>query len=241
MPQALENALAQLNIAQRTHRYRKGEVILSQGDPANYICMVLEGTVKVTVVSDHGKEAVIGMMHASDFLGEECMIDQPRRLSTAMAISNVTVSKIDRMDAQKAFKLSPAFSHCFLLFLVSRKSRLEEDLVDQIFNSSEKRLARILLTLADERPGDSAYTTIPKVSQETLASMVGTTRSRISYFMNRFKKWGLIKYNKGIEVNPALVRVLLLERPLVDRGIVVPRPPASETVVAGAIPAYACK
>jgi CRP-like cAMP-binding protein len=238
MPQALEDALAQLNITQRIHRYRKGDVIISQGDPANYLCILLDGTVKVTVVSDHGKEAVIGMMHASDFIGEECMIDHPTRLSSAMATSNVTVSKIDKLDAQKAIKISPAFSHCFLLFLVSRKSRLEEDLVDQIFNSSEKRLARILLTLADSRESGDVYTAIPKVSQETLASMVGTTRSRISYFMNRFKKWGVIKYNKGIEVNPALVRVLLENRPIV----VPPRPVSSErAVVHSPAPAYLFK
>jgi CRP/FNR family cyclic AMP-dependent transcriptional regulator len=202
--------LASAGMGRRIVRFAPKQPIFSQGDPADSVFYLQKGRAKVTVVSKTGKEATIALLFAGDFVGEESLAAPTGlRLATAIAVSVCTALKIGRDEMIRVMHEEHALSDLFLKFLLDRSMRIQADLVDQLFNSSEKRLARILLLMAEfGKPGD-AETTIPKVSQETLAEMVGTTRSRVSFFMNRFRKLGFIEYNGRIRVHKSLLNVVL--------------------------------
>jgi CRP/FNR family cyclic AMP-dependent transcriptional regulator len=202
--------LASAGLGRRIVRFAPKQPIFSQGDPADSVFYLQKGRAKVTVVSKTGKEATIALLFAGDFVGEESLAAPTGlRLATAIAVSVCTALKIGRDEMIRVMHEEHALSDLFLKFLLDRSMRIQADLVDQLFNSSEKRLARILLLMAEfGKPGD-AETTIPKVSQETLAEMVGTTRSRVSFFMNRFRKLGFIEYNGRIRVHKSLLNVVL--------------------------------
>jgi CRP/FNR family cyclic AMP-dependent transcriptional regulator len=189
--------------------YGKGQVVFAQSDPADAIFYIQKGKLKLTVVSNNGKEAVVALLAAGDFLGEGCLAGQQVRMATAAAMTDCAIVRLDRAEAIRVLHDEPSFSELFLKHLLSRNIRIEEDLVDQLFNSSEKRLARVLLLLANFGKEGKPETVIPKISQETLAEIVGTTRSRVSFFMNRFRKLGFIKYNGVLEVHSSLLNVVL--------------------------------
>jgi len=192
-----------------TREYRAKQAVFAQGDPADAVFFLQKGKVKLAVVSTRGKEAVIGVLDAGSFFGEGCLAGQPRRMSTASALEASSIIRVSKAAMIKLLHREPEFAELFTAYLLSRNARIEEDLVDQLFNSSEKRLARILLLLAHFGKEPRPETVIPKVSQETLAAMVGTTRARVSYFMNRFRKMGFIHYNGGLQVHSALLSVVL--------------------------------
>jgi CRP-like cAMP-binding protein len=189
------------------------ETFFSQGDPADTIFYLQKGRAKLTVVSHNGKEATITLLSAGDFVGEESLASIPGlRLATATAVNSCTGLKIARKEMARVMHDEPAFADFFLKFLLGRSMRTQADLVDQLFNSSEKRLARILLLMAEfGKPGEQC-TLIPPISQEMLAEMIGTTRSRVSFFMNRFRKLGFINYNGRIQVNKSLLNVVLMDQ-----------------------------
>jgi len=192
--------------------YQKNQKVFSQGDPADAIFYIQDGKVKLTVVSKHGKEAVIGIIGAGDFFGEGCLTGQPLRMANAAAMSVCEIVRLEKQGMIRVLHDEPAFSELFLDYLLSHNTRLEEDLVDQLFNSSEKRLARVLLLMANFGKEGKPLPVIPQISQETLAEIVGTTRSRVSFFMNRFRKLGLINYNGGLdgmEVHSSLLSIVL--------------------------------
>jgi CRP/FNR family cyclic AMP-dependent transcriptional regulator len=193
--------------------YRKGAVLFGQGDAADAVFCVKSGKVKVTVVSAHGKEAVIGILGVDEFLGEGCLIGQPRRLSTATAMTDCVTMRVDKAEIIRVLHDEPAFSQMFVSHILARSARFEEDLVDQLFNSTEKRLARILLLLANFGKEGKPEPIIAKITQETLAEMIGTTRSRVSHFMNKFRQLGFIDYNGHLEVHSSLLSVVLNEQP----------------------------
>jgi len=201
--------LTRIEKGKTTREYRNKQVVFSQGDAADAVFFIQSGKVKLTVVSTRGKEAVIGVLERGSFFGEGCLAGQPLRMSTASAIQPSSVIRVDRSTMVRLLHKEPEFAELFTAYLLSRNVRIEEDLVDQLFNSSEKRLARILLLLAHFGKESRPESVIPKVSQETLAAMVGTTRSRVSYFMNRFRKMGFIHYNGGLQVHSALLTVVL--------------------------------
>jgi CRP-like cAMP-binding protein len=189
--------------------YRKKQVIFAQGDAADAVFYLENGRVKLTVVSERGKSAVVAMLARGDFFGEGCLAGQPVRMATASAMSDVSVVRVER-QAMVALLHDPSlFSERFMTHLLARNVRFEEDLVDQLFNSSEKRLARVLLLLARFGKEGKTEPVIPKISQEVLAEMVGTTRPRISGFMNKFRKLGFIEYNGGLHIHSSLLNVLL--------------------------------
>jgi CRP/FNR family cyclic AMP-dependent transcriptional regulator len=189
--------------------YRKNQPIFAQGDPADALFYLQKGRVKLTVVSRHGKEAIVAVLGPTDFFGEGCLAGQQKRISTATALSECSIVRIEKSAAIKVIQEQPRFSELLLSYLLSRNIRIEEDLIDRLFNSSEKRLARVLLLLANFGKNGSHEEVIPKVSQETLAEMVGTTRARISFFMNKFRKLGFVKYDGGLEVHSSLLNVIL--------------------------------
>jgi CRP/FNR family cyclic AMP-dependent transcriptional regulator len=194
----------------KTHTdYQKDQKVFSQGDGAQAIFYLKKGKVKLTVVSKQGKEAVIAILGAGDFFGEGCLAGQPQRMSTVTTLSECSIVRIDKADTVGVLHDEPAFSEMFLHYLLSRNIRIEEDLVDHLFNSSEKRLARVLLLLANFGKEGKPETVIPKMSQETLAEIIGTTRSRVSHFMNKFRKLGFIAYNGHLEVHSSLLNVVL--------------------------------
>ena len=184
-------------------------VIFSQGDPGDGIFYIHAGKVKLTVISRQGKEAVVAILGAGDFFGEGCLAGQPSRMATASALPECSVMRLDKSVVIQVLHDEPSFSEVFVAHLLSRNIRIEEDLVDQLFNSSEKRLARVLLLLANFGKEGTPQTVIPKMSQETLAEIVGTTRSRVSFFMNRFRKLGFIEYNGGLTIHSSLLNVVL--------------------------------
>lgn len=188
---------------------RKKKAIFSQGNAADAIFYVQKGRVKLTVISEHGKEAVIGILSAGDFFGEGCLAGQPVRMSTATALAESSILRLDKARILRLLHDEPALAELFLKYLLTRNIRIEEDLVDQLFNSSEKRLARVLLLLANFGKETKPEPVISKISQETLAEMIGTTRSRVSYFMNRFRKMGFIEYNGELKVHSSLLTVVL--------------------------------
>jgi CRP-like cAMP-binding protein len=189
--------------------FRKKRKIFSQGDPADAIFYILQGKIKLTVVSKQGKEAVVALLSEGDFFGEGCLAGQLVRMSSATTMSECSIMRLEKMRVIRLLHEQPSFGDLFLRHLLSRNIRFEEDLVDQLFNSSEKRLARVLLLLANFGKEGQPRTVIPKVSQETLAEIVGTTRSRVNLFMNRFRKLGFIEYNGGLEVHSSLLNVIL--------------------------------
>jgi CRP-like cAMP-binding protein len=201
--------LARIGTRQSIATYQRKQVIFAQGDPADAVFYVEKGQVKLTVVSIRGKSAVVAMLGSGDFLGEGCLAGQPLRMATAVAMTETSAVRIDRRAMIGLLREKSPFSGSFLTFLLARNVRIEEDLVDQLFNSSEKRLARVLLLLAHFGKDGKSELVLPKVSHETLAEMVGTTRPRISAFMNKFRKLGFIEYNGGLNVHSSLINILL--------------------------------
>jgi len=205
----LKRFLSETNAGATMAEYDENSVIFTQGEPADAIFHVHKGKVKLSVVSKQGKEAVIAIPGSGDFFGEGCLAGQPVRMSTAIAMSVCTVMRLNKADVVRVLHEEPVFSEAFVAHLLSRNIRIEEDLIDQLFNSSEKRLARVLLLLANFGKDDTTLTVIPKISQDTLAGIIGTTRSRVSFFMNRFRKLGLIEYNGGLKVHSSLLNIVL--------------------------------
>ena len=189
--------------------YPKHHKLYSQGGPADSIFYIQKGKVKLTVVSTQGKEATIAILGPGDFLGEGALAGQPLRMATASTMSECTIMRLEKSSVLAVLRDEPGFSALFIQHLLSRNIRFEEDLVDHLFNSSEKRLARVLLLLANFGKEDKPELVIPKISQETLAGIVGTTRSRVSFFMNRFRELGFIKYNGVLEIHSSLLNVVL--------------------------------
>ena len=201
--------ITRIESGKTTRKYRSKQVVFSQGDAADGVFYVQSGKVKLTVVSTRGKEAVIGVLEQGSFFGEGCLAGQTLRMSTASAMQSSSIIRVAKAIMVGMLHREPEFAELFTAYILSRNVRIEEDLVDQLFNSSEKRLARILLLLAHFGKEPRPESVIPKVSQETLAAMVGTTRSRVSYFMNRFRKLGFIHYNGGLQVHSGLLSVVL--------------------------------
>ncbi|WP_256754075.1 Crp/Fnr family transcriptional regulator [Mesorhizobium sp. Mes31] len=198
--------------------YQKNETVYSQGDPADSVFYVQKGKVKVCIVSEQGKEAIVALHESGDFFGEGCLSGQPLRLATVSAMVDSVVTRIDKASITRVLHDEPKFSEMFISYLLARNARVEEDLVDQLFNSSEKRLARLLLLMANFGKEGEPQTVIAKVSQETLAEMVGTTRSRVSTFMNKFRKLGFIEYNGDLKVHNSLLNVVLHDNPHLRGG-----------------------
>lgn len=213
-----EAFLATAGLGRKIVQVEAKQAFFSQGSPADSIFYLQKGRAKLTVVSTNGKEATITLLSAGDFVGEESLAAVPGlRLATATAITSCAALRIEREEMIRAMHEEHTFADLFLSFLLARSMRIQADLVDQLFNSSEKRLARILLLMAQFGQPDQPESLIPKISQETLAEMVGTTRSRVSFFMNRFRKLGFIEYNGGIHVHRSLLNVVLLDQ-LPDRN-----------------------
>jgi CRP-like cAMP-binding protein len=190
-------------------QYEPVATMFAQGDPATSVMYVESGTVRLSVVSHAGKEAVIAVLEAGHFFGEGCLASQPRRMATATAMTACAIISVEKPDMVRELHAHPAFADRFLTHMVTRNIRIEEDLIDQLFNSSEKRLARTLLLLARYGEPEASHRTLPRVSQETLAEMVGTTRSRVNFFMNKFRKLGFVEYNGGLKINNSLLSVVL--------------------------------
>jgi CRP/FNR family transcriptional regulator, cyclic AMP receptor protein len=201
--------LAAVGKGRRLIDYEKGQRVFAQGDPADAVFYIQKGRVKFTVISKQGKEAVIAILGPSDFFGEGCLAGQPRRIATATTMSDCAVMRLKKEDVIPVLHAQPALTELFLYYVLSRNIRVEEDLIDQLFNSSEKRLARVLLLLANFGKEGKPEPMIPKMSQEMLAEIVGTTRSRVSFFMNRFRELGFIEYNGGLHVHSSLLSVVL--------------------------------
>ena len=194
-------------------KHRKNEIVFSQGDASDAVFYIKKGKVKVTVVSKLGKEAVIGILGIDEFVGEGCLTGQPKRLATASAMTDCVTMRVAKSEIQRLLRDEPAFSQMFVSHILARNARVEEDLLDQLFNSTEKRLARLLLLLANFGKEGRPEPLVAKISQETLAEMIGTTRSRVSHFMNRFRKAGFIDYNGHLEVHSSLLSVVLADQP----------------------------
>jgi len=201
--------LAQVGTGKTTLKVPKKQVVCSQGDTLDAVFYIQAGKVKLTVVSPHGKEAVIVILEPGSFFGEGCLAGQPVHLATATTVEDAILVRIDKQSMLRLLKDDRTFSALFLAYMLARNVRIQEDLVDQLFNSSEKRLARALLLMAHFGKEGKREEVIPKISQETLAEMIGTTRSRVSFFMNRFKKMGLIHYNSGLHVHSSLLNIVL--------------------------------
>lgn len=192
--------------------YRPKQVVFSQGERAQAVFYIQQGRVRMSVLSKQGKEATISLLGPGDFVGEGCIAsDQPLRMATATAITDCDILRIDRKEMLRTLHDEHAFSDMFVAYMVERHSRTQEDLVDQLFNSSEKRLARALLILSHFGKEGRSEEVVPDISQETLAAMIGTTRSRVNFFMNRFRKLGFIDYNGGLQVHSSLLSVVLHE------------------------------
>ena len=208
--------LTKLGTGRTIVKYREGQIVFSQGDPADAVFYVQKGKVKVTVVSEQGKEAVVGILGPSEFFGEACLGGQVQRIATVATMTDAIIMRVEKAAIVAVIHEQPAFSELFIAHLLSRTLRVEADLVDQLFNSSEKRLARLLLLLANFGQEGTPMPMIAKISQETLAEMIGTTRSRVSFFMNKFRKLGFIDYNGGIHVHSSLLNVVLHDQPHIN-------------------------
>lgn len=209
--------LSKANGGRTISTYQKNQTFYAQGDPADSVFYIHDGKVKITVISEQGKEAVVAILGPDEFCGEGCLTGQPLRVATAVALTECKVMKLEKAEIVRVLHDEPAFSEMFIAHLLARTIRVEEDLVDQLFNSSEKRLARALLLLANFGKEGSPQPIIAKVSQETLAEMIGTTRSRVSQFMNKFRQLGFIDYNGTIEVHSSLLSVVLHDQPQIRR------------------------
>jgi len=192
--------------------HKKRGIIFRQGDAAESVIYIKSGKVKVTVVSKEGNEAVVAILGADEFLGEGCLIGQQKRLATASAMTDCAVTSVSKAEIQRVIETEPKFSQFFVTHVLERNARVQEDLVDQLFNSTEKRLARILLLLANFGKEGRPEPVIAKISQETLAEMIGTSRSRVSHFMNKFRRLGFIDYNGHIDVHTSLLSVVLADK-----------------------------
>ena len=201
--------LATVDGGRSVANYRKNEIVFSQGDPADAVFYVREGKIKLAVKSKQGKQAVVAILGGGEFFGEGCLNGQSLRLATARAMAESEVMRITKTEMVRVLHAEPAFAEMFIAHLLIRNSRIEEDLVDQLFNSSEKRLARTLLSLANFGKDDAPQPVTAKISQETLADIIGTTRPRVSFFMNRFRKLGFIDYNGDLKINSSLLSVVL--------------------------------
>jgi CRP/FNR family transcriptional regulator, cyclic AMP receptor protein len=205
--------LARVSDGKSTLQCQKHQMLFAQGDAANAVFYIQDGQVKLSVVSRQGKEAVVAILEQGGFFGEGCLAGQPVYMATATSLGKSSIVRIDKLVMMEALLNDPAFSELFLTYLLSRNIRIQEDFVDQLFNSAEKRLARTLLLLAHVGHEDKSEVVIPKISQETLAELVGTTRSRVSFFMGRFKKLGFIEYNAGLHVHKSLLNVVAPSSP----------------------------
>jgi CRP/FNR family transcriptional regulator, cyclic AMP receptor protein len=210
-------SLAKVGIGKTIVEFEKSQNIFEQGDVADTVYYLQKGKVKLTVLSDQGKEAVVGILEPGQFFGEGCLNGHKLRISTTTAMEHCVVTAITKAAMIATLHDQPAFSELFMAYLLTRNSRIEEDLIDQLFNSSERRLARMLLLLANFGKEDAPQPISPNISQETLAEMIGTTRSRVSFFMNKFRKLGLINYNGHIEVNSSLMSAVLHDKPGLNR------------------------
>jgi len=217
-PFNVKTFLSTVDSGRTVKTYRKKDKIFSQGDPADAVFYIQEGKVKVCVISDAGKEAVVALHGDEDFFGEGCLSGQPLRLATVAAMTECVIMRLDKVAILRVLRDQPKFSEAFMAFLLARKARVEEDLVDQLFNSSEKRLARALLLMANFGKEGKPEPVIAKISQETLAEIIGTTRSRVSTFMNKFRELGFINYNGVLEVHNSLLNVVLHDNPHLRRG-----------------------
>ena len=206
--------LAKVGEGRSVGKYRKGQVVFSQGDAGDAVFYVQKGKVKFTVVSEQGKEAVVAILGTDDFFGEGCLAGQVQRISTVTAMTDSVIARIEKAAIIRVIHQQPTFAEMFIAHLLARTIRVEADLVDQLFNSSEKRLARMLLLLANFGKESKPEPIIAKISQETLAEMIGTTRSRVSFFMNKFRELGFIDYNgSGVEIHSSLLNVVLHDQP----------------------------
>ena len=213
-PQAF---LAKVGTGKTIQKYRKGRIIYAQGEEADKIFYIQSGKVKVTVVSEQGKEAVVGILESAQFFGEGCLNGQAVRVGTARAMEECLITSITRNALLATLRKEPKFTELFMTYLVTRSNRIEEDLIDQLFNSSEKRLARLLLLLAHFGKDGEPIPIDTSINQATLAEMIGTTRPRVSFFLNKFRKLGLISYNGKIEVHRSLLNAVLFDKPQLER------------------------
>ena len=212
-----QSFLAKVGEGRSIATYGKDQIIFSQGDPADAIFYIQQGKVKITVVSEQGKEAVVAILDANEFFGEACLAGQSQRIATVTAMVESTIMRLDKAAIVQVIHDEPAFAEMFISHLLSRTIRIEADLVDQLFNSSEKRLARLLLLLANFGKDGAPQPISAQVSQETLAEMIGTTRSRVSHFMNKFRQLGYIKYNGNLEIHNSLLNIVLYDKPEIGR------------------------
>src|SRR6202163_2961628 len=208
--------LAKVGKGKTISKYRKDQVVFSQGQVADAVFYIQEGKIKLTVVSEQGKEAVVAMLGPGHFFGEGCLNGHPLRIATTRAIDECVITRIEKATMMATIHNEPDFSELFMSYLLSRNSRIEEDLIDQLFNSSEKRLARLLRLLANFGKEGKPAPIVGKFSQETLAEMIGTTRARVSFFMNKFTKLGFIEYNGKLEVHSSLLNMVLHEKPEIE-------------------------
>jgi CRP/FNR family transcriptional regulator, cyclic AMP receptor protein len=211
----LESFLSSVDGGRTISNYRNGETVFAQGDPSDAVFYIREGECKVTVVSEQGKEAVVAIHGKDDFFGEGCLNGHTRRLATVTTLAECEILRLDKAAMLQVLHDQPEFSELFISHLVSRNARVEADLIDQLFNSSEKRLARLLLLMANFGKERSPEPVLPKISQTTLAEMIGTTRSRVSHFMNKFRKLGFIDYNGHLLVRNSLLNVVLHDNPAI--------------------------
>jgi CRP/FNR family transcriptional regulator, cyclic AMP receptor protein len=216
--------LAKVGEGKTISKYRKGQLIFAQGEVADSVFYIQKGKVKVVVLSEQGKEAIVGILEAGQFFGEGCLNGHALRIATTTAMEECLITTITKAAMIAALHDEPKFSELFVAYLLTRNSRVEEDLIDQLFNSSEKRLARLLLLLANFGKEGNPTPINPHISQETLAEMIGTTRSRVSFFMNKFRKLGFISYNGKIEVHRSLLNAVLYEKPHIERDNGTDRP-----------------
>jgi CRP/FNR family transcriptional regulator, cyclic AMP receptor protein len=205
--------LANVGVGKSILRFKNGQNVFVQGDPAETVYYIQTGKIKITVLSDQHKEAVVGILEPGQFFGEGCMNGHKRRISTTTAMEDCVITAITKTAMIATLHDQPQFSEMFMAYLLTRNNRIEEDLIDQLFNSSERRLARLLLLLANFGKEGGPLPIKPNVSQETLADMIGTTRSRVSFFMNKFRKLGLVDYNGHIEVHTSLLSAVLHDKP----------------------------
>jgi CRP-like cAMP-binding protein len=208
-PFNIKKFLSQIGGGKTLLACRKNQILFSQGDVADSVFYIQAGRVKLSVVSPQGKEAVIALMGAGSFFGEGCLTGKLVRFSSAIVVDESTIVRIDKQVMMQVLENEPTFSSMFLEYVLARNLRIQEDLVDQLFNSSEKRLARVLLLLAHFGKEGKPEPVIAKISQETLAEMIGTTRSRVNFFMNKFRKLGFLKYNGGLHVHSSLLNIVL--------------------------------
>jgi CRP/FNR family transcriptional regulator, cyclic AMP receptor protein len=208
-----ESIIARIDGGRSEAKYQRDQLVYSQGDPADGVFYIQSGRVKITVVSEEGKEAVVAILPAGNFCGEECLTGHTLRISTAKALTECALIRMAKASIVRALHHDQQFAELFTTYLITRNIKVQEDLVDQLLNSTEKRLARLLLILANYGKEDRPEPIVPKISQETLAEMIGTSRTHVNFFMNKFRQLGLIEYNGDIKVNRSLLNMLLHEKP----------------------------